>query len=185
METQGRPRNKSLKFLPNAEKYTWEQVFEKASKNDPEQSPIGDPKLIICLSVRWCGRVCRSIALFYSVRRVRVSIAMGNENVDRGTHHFHSDFNKIPPGLPGGSPRNLRTTSGGLQGVPMDVLGIPKDALRLLGDALATPWDNPGLPRACQGTPQDVVCTPNVPLKLSRATLEHFFHVPDCLRMYC
>jgi len=105
---------------------------------------------------RLCGRVFRRVALFYCVRRKRVFIAMGNENVDFRTLHFHCDFNEILLGPHWESQGLPRTTFGSLQGVPRDVLGASKDALRVLGDALGTPWDHPGLPWACQGTPRDV-----------------------------
>ena len=39
--------------------------------------------------------------LRYSIRRKLVFIGMGNENVDCGTLHFHTDLNEIPPGPQG------------------------------------------------------------------------------------
>ena len=71
----------------------------------------------------------RRVAFFYRVCRTRVFIALGNENVDFGTLHFHSDFDGIPPGAPGEA-----------QGVP--------------GRLLRSPWRPQGRPWGSQGRPE-------------------------------
>ena len=81
----------------------------------------------------------RRVALFYRVRRKRVFIAMGNENVDFRTLHFQYDFNEIPlgpPGTPKESPGLLlevskafpRTSLGTIWRLPKVVLGSPWDS---------------------------------------------------------
>ena len=55
--------------------------------------PNRESKIHLFSRFRWCGRVFRRVALFYRVRRKRVFIAMGNENVDFRTLHFQYDFN--------------------------------------------------------------------------------------------
>ena len=113
-----------------------------------EWSPIGNPKFIFFSSFRWCGRVFRRVALFYCVRRKRVFIAMGNENVDFRTLHFHCDFNEIPlgpPGSPKDSPELLLEVSKAFPGTSL----ASKDGRSR--DPLGPPWAPLGSPRNAPG----------------------------------
>ena len=78
------------------------------------------------------GAVFRRVALFYRVLQKRVFIAMGNENVDFGTLHFHIDFNGIPSG-PARDP----------QDTPRLHLEVPKHSQ-------GRPWGPHGRPEAPQ-----------------------------------
>ena len=92
----------------------------------------------------------RRVALFYRFRRKRVFIAMGNENVDFGTLHFHSDFNGIPPGLPGcpqGVPGRLLSSPWRPQGRPWGPQERPQAPPGRSGDPFETTVGSPGPPQ--------------------------------------
>ena len=141
--------------------------------------PNRESKIHLFSRVRWCGRVFRRVALFYRVRQKRVFIAMGNENVDFGTLHFHSDFNEIPPGLPGcpqGVPELLLSFPCRPQGRPRDPQECPQDPPERSGDPFETTVGSPGPP---EKRPRTLFERP----RLSWSSPGHFFHDPGCSRL--
>ena len=121
----------------------------------------------------------RRVALFYSFRRKRVFIAMGGGNVDFVTLHLHSDFNEIPPGLPGGPqgvPGRLLSFPWRPQGRPWGPQERPQAPPGRSGDPFET---TVGSPRPPQERPRTLFERP----RLSWTSPGHFLHDPGCSRL--